>query len=342
MNGPIKLVCLRPANPICLDVQQTLVPSPAKNEVVVRVEACSVNPVDVKRATGYGRRLLSLKGAGRFPLVLGNDFAGTIKDVGGAVHGWKPGDSVFGLVPTGKRGAHQSYIAVEARWLRPAVERLSAEELSVFPYTFNTLWQALHGAGLKRDNARGKSILVHGASGGLGQLALQLLSSWGARVTAICSTQNVEICQALGAAVVWDRTRQALGDLPRDFDAGLNFGSWADEETLISCLKRGAAGYATTVHPLLLNFDRYGWFSGVLHAGADFKRMQSRAAAKGTNYRWIVFRPQDEALDGMYQLLNQGALSLPVGIVRRFSEAKEALDHVAGQGRGRAVLLPKT
>jgi len=48
MNGPIKLVCLRPANPICLDVQQTLVPSPAKNEVVVRVEACSVNPVDVK------------------------------------------------------------------------------------------------------------------------------------------------------------------------------------------------------------------------------------------------------------------------------------------------------
>jgi reticulon-4-interacting protein 1, mitochondrial len=92
-------------------------------------------------------------------------------------------------------------------------------------------------------------------------MTLQLLAQWGASVTAICSTPNTDLCQGM-AAVVWDRLEQALDRLPAHFDAGLNFGSWQDELTLVSRLKQGALGYATTVHPLLANFDRHGWLAG--------------------------------------------------------------------------------
>lgn len=85
MSAATKLLCLGPADTIRLETRKSAMPRPGKGEVLVRVEATSVNPIDVKRAKGYGRRLLSLKGAGKFPLVLGNDFAGEIVSVGASV-----------------------------------------------------------------------------------------------------------------------------------------------------------------------------------------------------------------------------------------------------------------
>jgi len=74
MGTVTKLLCLGPADPIQLETRMTAMPRPGKGELLVRVAATSINPIDVKRAKGYGQRLLSLKGVGKFPLVLGNDF----------------------------------------------------------------------------------------------------------------------------------------------------------------------------------------------------------------------------------------------------------------------------
>ena len=116
MTAATKLLCLGPADPIQLETRKTAMPRPGKGEVLVRVEATSVNPIDVKRGKGYGRRLLSLKGAGEFPLVLGNDFAGEIVSVGAGVSPWRPGDRVMGLVPAGKKGAaHATHLTADAR-----------------------------------------------------------------------------------------------------------------------------------------------------------------------------------------------------------------------------------
>ncbi|TCP14770.1 NADPH:quinone reductase-like Zn-dependent oxidoreductase [Crenobacter luteus] len=316
------------------------VPQPGKGQVVVRVEAAAVNPIDVKRAGGYGQRLLTLRGAGRFPLVLGNDIAGVVEAVGPAVTSWRPGDRVFGLVPTGKNGAYATHVAVDARWLRPFVAGHDAHALAAFPYTFTTLWQSLCKAGISEANARGCEVLVHGASGGLGRLAIQLLRRWGAIVTAICATQNVEVCKSLGATGVWDRKRQPLSGLPQCYDAALNFGAWQDEETLIAALKPGALGMATTVHPLLPNFDKHGWIGGAWRTRRDFQRARTLATAKGARYGWVVFKPEEEALDALHRLLSEGALKLPVGIAVPFANARQAFDHVAWQRPGRALLLP--
>lgn len=336
-----QLVCVEPADTIHLDVRTVEMPRPAKGEVLVRVEAASVNPIDVKRAKGYGHRLLALKGAGTFPLVLGNDFAGDIVEVGAGITQWQPGDRVMGLVPTGKKGgAHRSHLTVDARLLRPAIGTMSAEALAVFPYTFTTLWLALRGAGITEGNAKNLKVLVYGASGGLGQLALQLLTRWGALVTAVCSTAHIELCRRLGAMETWDRTQRRLEDMPRHFDASLNFGAWEDEAKLVGCLRPGALGHATAVHPLLANIDRKGLFSGAWRSRQDWNHMRALAQAKGARYRWVVFQPDQGALDMLQRLLEQKALTLPVGMTAPLSDALTAFDHVAEQKAGRVALMP--
>jgi NADPH:quinone reductase-like Zn-dependent oxidoreductase len=314
-------------------------PQPGAGEILVRIEASSVNPIDVKRAGGYGRRLLSLKGGGKFPLVLGNDIAGVVESVGKGVTTWQPGDRVWGLVPTGKGGAHATHVAVDSRLLRPGVDGLSAAELAAFPYTFTTLWQTFGKAGINQHNAKNLNVLIHGASGGLGQLATQLLVRWGAVVTAICSTPNVDTCRKLGASTVWDRKRQRLSDLPQRYDAILNLASWEDEASLICSLKKGALGYATTVHPLLHNFDAHGWLAGAWRTHQDLCRGKALAAGKGARYGWVIFKPEEEALEVLHKLLSQSALALPVGIAVPLSGAQQAFDHVAQQRSGRAILL---
>lgn len=338
MTQASKLVCLAPAPPIALAIEPISIPLPRDSEVLVRVEASSVNPIDVKRAGGYGRRLLGLKGAGKFPLVLGNDIAGVVESVGKGVTAWRPGDRVWGLVPTGKGGAHATHVAVDARWLRPGVDALSVTEMAAFPYTFTTLWQTFRKAGIDQHNAKNLEVLVHGASGGLGQLATQWLVRWGAAVTAICSTPNVDICRKLGASTVWDRQRQPLSDLPQRFDVVLNLARWEDEAALIGSLKKGALGYATTVHPLLHNFDAHGWLAGAWRTRQDLRRGKALAAAKCARYGWGIFKPEEEALDVLHKLVSQGALALPVGIAVPLSSAQQAFDHVAQQRSGRAIL----
>jgi len=337
MSDAKRLVCVEPSEDFRLRLESAPRPIPKPDEVVVRVHASSVNPIDAKRAAGYGRRLLALKGAGRFPLVLGNDIAGVVEAVGSRVERFKAGDAVYGLTPTGRVGAHATHVPVTETLLRPMIEGLTTAQVAAFPYTFTTLWLALEATGLIA-NARGAKVLVHGAGGGLGRLALQTLVGRGAHVTAICSTRDVEACQSLGAVKICDRTKQSVRDLPRDFEVSLNFGAFEDEEALIGRLRDGAAGHATTVHPLLANFDADGWIGGARASWRDFSRRRALARAKGAAYRWTVFAPRPEALDELDALLRAKALSLPVGTLQPASDAAVAFQHVAHRKDGRAIL----
>ena len=121
-------------------------------------------------------RVLGVKGAGKFPLAMGNDIVGTVSVLGRNVKRFKIGDRVFGLKAAGAFGTHATHVNAEAKFLRPVPAGASAAELAVLPYSFTTMMLALKGAGLNEGTARGRSVLVIGAAGGLGQLALQVLS----------------------------------------------------------------------------------------------------------------------------------------------------------------------
>ena len=338
METRTALFCLGPAGKGAFEVRQVPRRHPAADEVEIAVEAASVNPIDVRRAEGYGLRLLSLLGAGKFPMVLGNDFAGTIAAAGSRVSILRPGDRVYGLKPTSAHGSHASYVVVKSANVLPAPAGSDLQALAAMPYSFVTMWLAVRGAGLTRENAAGKRVLVHGAAGGLGTLALQMLSGWGAKITAIARPATMAACLQAGAAKVLDASKQPFVSLDRTFDATLNFATWEDDLDLVHCLRDGALGHATTVHPMLGNFDRYGWTRGALRSFSEKKRHRA-ALPKGTrNYAWILFRPEAAALSDLARLVEQRHLSLPIAIRKALAQAEEAFDHVRKGRPGRALL----
>ena len=333
------LFCLGPGAAQGLTVRPFPRRAPRAGEVEVEVCAAAVNPIDVRRAGGYGKRLLGLIGAARFPLVLGNDFSGHVTAVGKGVRDLEVGTPVFGLKPPSAAGTHARHVLVRASHTLPAPRRHGLETLAVQPYSFVTSWRALADAGLTPANARGKEVLVHGAAGGLGVLAVQLLSDWGARATAICSRGRAETCLAAGAVECTEDLAHATRE--RRFDATLNFAAWKDEAVLLRGLRAGALGHATTVHPLMGHLDRLGWLRGALAIRAEKRRHAALLPTGNARYAWTLFRPDTSALSQLTNHLTYHSTCLQVGCAVPFGRAEEAFAHVTQGKTGRAVLRPR-
>jgi len=196
-----------------LRLEEIAKPVPADDEVLVKVHAAAVNPLDwhYMRGEPYIMRLSS--GFGRPKETrFGVDFAGTIEAVGAQVRNFKPGDAVFG----GRTGAFGQYVVVResrAIVLKPA--NITFEQAAAVPIAAITALQALRDKGRVK---RGTRVLINGASGGVGTFAVQIAKSLGAQVTGVCSTRNVELVHSLGADRVVDYTREdyTRGDLRYD------------------------------------------------------------------------------------------------------------------------------
>lgn len=315
-------------------------------EIEVRVAASSVNPIDVRRAAGYGRSLFRLMKAAPSgaPLVLGNDFAGTVSAVGSGVTAFREGDAVFGAKPPSADGTHAAYVALDARHAAHQPGGVPAAALAALPYNYLTVVRALAGAGITSANApataRGRRVLVHGASGGLGLLAVWLLKSMDAHVTAVAGAQ-AQTCLTVGADEAIDcRGAGLLPLLDRpSFDVTLNFANWDDDATLLRLLAPRALGHATTVHPLLDTLDSCGLAPGAI-AALRIKRRQRALAPSSARYAWTVFRPDAAALHRLAEHAAALSALLPEGEEYMLSDAVLAYRHVAQRQPGRAILLP--
>lgn len=314
--------------------------APGRGEIEVEVAAAAVNPIDVHRAQGYGARLLSLRGASRFPLVLGNDFAGTVVAVGPDVKTFREGDAVFGLKPPSSSGTHASHVIARAAHTLHAPRSWSAARLAALPYCFVTMRLALAGAGITSGNARGLRVLVHGAAGGLGTLALHWLAAHGARAAAICRPAQAQSCLAAGATEVIAGGLRSLAGLAPEFEATLNFATWEDDAVLLGALRQNALGHATTTHPLLSHFDARGWFGGGLAALRDYRRHAAKLPPGTKCYAWTVFRPDALALTDLRGYVEGGAEGLAIACELPLRHASAAFDHVRARRGGRAVLTP--
>lgn len=315
---------------------------PGAGEIRVRVEVASVNPIDVKRSRGYGRRLLAFKGAARWPMVLGNDVVGVVTEVGPRVRGFQPGDRVFGVKPPSRQGTHAGAVVLLARHALHAPVDAPAAALAVLPYSFVTMWLALRQAGIASTTLRGTRVLVHGASGALGLLALQVLVQAGAEVSAIAGRARAQALSEAGAAQVLDRDAVPWRTLQGGFDATLNFAAWEDELRLLRCLRPGARGHAGTVHPLLGHTDRHGLMPGLWRSWREFRRMRAQLPEGCGRYGWTVFAPDGEALKALASWMDRPPaqrLRLPVGLALPMDQAGAAFAHVASGRAGRAVLL---
>jgi NADPH:quinone reductase-like Zn-dependent oxidoreductase len=178
-------------------------PTPADDEVLVRVHAASVNPLDwhFVEGTPYLVRMGEGFGKPEDPR-LGVDFAGTVEAVGKSVRRFKPGDAVFG----GKLGAFAEYVSVrEDRAIAAKPGNVSFEQAAAVPIAALTALQALRDKGHVKA---GQKVLINGASGGVGTFAVQIAKAFGAEVTGVCSTKNVPLVQSIGADHVIDYTQE--------------------------------------------------------------------------------------------------------------------------------------
>ncbi|MEX1071601.1 MAG: NAD(P)-dependent alcohol dehydrogenase [Anaerolineales bacterium] len=175
-------------------------PVPTEDEVLVRVHASSVNPVEWYGMTGFP--LARPSGGWLKPSDprLGADFAGTVEAVGANVTDFHPGDEVFG----GKHGAFSEYVCL-SKAIAPKPTNISFEQAASIPIAGLTALQGLRDHGKLQP---GQKVLINGASGGVGTFAVQIAKAFGAEVTAVCSTENVEMVRSLGADHVIDYKKE--------------------------------------------------------------------------------------------------------------------------------------
>src|SRR5213080_2349465 len=209
-NNPMKaIVYCEYGPPEVLQLKEIEKPTPADNEVLVKVRAAGTNPLDGMH-TGRARIVSGL----RKPKLTraGVDFAGTVEAVGKNVTAFKPGDEVFGA----KTGAFAEYICVRddrAIVLKPA--NVTFEEAGSAAVAALTALQGLRDKGKLQA---GQKVLVNGAAGGVGTFAVQIAKSFGAEVTGVCSARNLEMVKSIGADTVIDYTKKDFTNLPQRYD----------------------------------------------------------------------------------------------------------------------------
>jgi NADPH:quinone reductase-like Zn-dependent oxidoreductase len=190
-------------------------PSPGRNQLLIRLSASSINPIDWKLHSGILRWVKPL----RFPSTPCFDFAGTISQTGHDVTGWATGDRVFGMLPINGLGAAAEYVAVDSGYVCRLPDGLDFESMAGLPLAGMTALQALRDQGQLKP---GQKLLVIGAAGGVGHYAVQIGRRLGARVTALCGDRNLTFCHEIGAETVLDYTQENPSLLKEDFDVILD------------------------------------------------------------------------------------------------------------------------
>ena len=200
-------------SPDVLELADIAKPVPADDELLVKIQAAAVNPLDwhYMRGSPYFMRLMSGLGAPT-ETRLGVDFAGTVEAVGQHVTRFKPGDEVFGA----RTGAFAEYVTVrESRAVTAKPANVTYEQAASVPIAAITALQAL------RDNGQlqyGQKVLINGASGGVGTFAVQIAKSFGAEVTGVCSTRNVDMVRSIGADHVFDYKKENYTESGEQYD----------------------------------------------------------------------------------------------------------------------------
>jgi NADPH:quinone reductase-like Zn-dependent oxidoreductase len=193
-------------DPDVLAIDEIEKPTPGPAQLLVRVQAASVNPLESHFMRGEPYLMRFGNGLRKPSAIrLGVDFAGTVEAVGSEVTTFKPGDAVFG----GRNGALADYVVVAARSVVAKPANLSFSQAAAVPVAALTALQAVRDKGRVRA---GQQVLVNGASGGVGTFVVQIAKSFGATVTGVSSTRNLELVRTLGADHTVDYTR---GDYTR-------------------------------------------------------------------------------------------------------------------------------
>ena len=295
--------------PEVLKYEEISRPEPKDDQVLVRVIAGGVNPVD-----GMIRSGMFAKGENRaFPIILGGDVAGVVERVGSTITKFRAGDPVFAYVSLNNSGGYAQYALVTEREAAPKPKSLTYVEAAAVPIVALTAWQGLV------DTAKlsvGQTVLVHGGSGGVGSFAIQIAKARGAKVIATASTANQDFLKQLGADVAIDYTKQKFEDVAKDVDVVLDSIGRDTLARSYGVVKKGGIIVSIVARPKDSELQKHG----------------IRGAA-------LSVEPNSEELAEIGKLIDDKKIKVVVSQTFPLSEAMKAQEQVAtGHTRGKIVL----
>lgn len=215
--------------PEVLEIQEVEKPKIRNDEILIRVRASSVNPIDWKLRSGYMKILVGFKPT----KILGADYSGIIIETGSKVSKFKVGDAVFGLLHGYRGGAYAEFLKSKEKYTCLKPKNSNFEEAASIPLAALTSYQALVHEGKIRQ---GYHVIINGCTGGVGIYGMQIAKAFGCKVTGVCSTKNLEIAKKYGADNVIDYTKE---DILKEkstydifFDAVANQSFFQAKETL--------------------------------------------------------------------------------------------------------------
>lgn len=289
-------------------------PSISADEVLVRVVASSVNPVDWKIRRGDLRLLSSFAGLPR----LGSDFAGIVEGVGEQVKQFNVGDEVYGFVNPLTGGAYAEYVAVSASNIALKSRQATFEQAAAIPVAGLTAFQSLVDLGSLRA---GYQVLINGASGGVGIFAVQIAKTLYAEVTGVCSGKNREFVLGLGADFVVDYTQENFLEQGKQYDLILDAVGKSSFQKCQKILKPEGI-YITT----LPSFDN------LIAIGQTF-------FSSGQKAKIVLAQPRSRDLEAISQLIDQGKIQVIIDQVYPLSEIAQAHRYSeTGRAVGKIVL----
>ena len=317
-------------SPDVLQCEEVEKPTPRDDEVLVRVRAASVNPYDwhVMRGMPYPLRIQAGLGKPKDPR-LGVDLAGQVESVGRTVTQFRPGDDVFGC----GRGAFAEYACASESKLARKPGKVTFEQAASLPIAGLTAWQGLRrGAVSDKDHIpQGTKVLINGAAGGVGTFAVAIASSFGAEVTAVCSTKNVDLVRSLGAARVVDYTTEDFTESGERYDL------------IFDCMaNHSLSAFRGILHPkgsyiMVGAADGGGrWMIGLL---ARLVKASVLSRFAGQKLAMMGAKITREDLATLGELLAIGKVTPVVGRRYRLAEVPEAIRYLEqGHARGKVVV----
>jgi len=309
------------------------VPTMGDADLLVRVHAASVNPLDAKTRDGKLKTLLKY----RFPLVLGNDLSGVVSDVGAQVTRFKKGEAVYARLDKDRIGTFAEFAVVRegAAALKPA--NATFEEAASLPLVALTAWQALVEIGKLSANQR---VLIHAGSGGVGSVAIQLARHLGATVFTTVGQRNVELVKRLGADVPIDYRSARFEDVATDCDVVLDS---AGGETLVrsfECVKAGGVVVSIGSTPSAA-FARSWGLNPIIVLAISVMSRKATAAARRHNarYEYLFMRADGEQLREITRLVEGGVIKPLVDKIFPLEQVRDALAYSeSGRATGKVVI----
>lgn len=253
-------------------IQEVPIPDIAPDQVLVRVQAAALNPLDTLVVSGLARHFFDIK----LPITLATDFAGTIERVGSAVTQWKTGDRVVAWADAGSSGGLAEFAAIPASACVALPTSLSPAEGAAIPTAGITAWHALFSAaGLKT----GETVLIHAGAGGVGSFAVQFAHKAGARVIATASGDGLALAGSLGADEVIDYQTQDFTQLVSDVDVVLDLVGGETQLRSFSVLRAGGRLISTAMPPDETAAKTYGVSTSMFYAKPYASRLGELVAA---------------------------------------------------------------